>query len=85
MPIPSPRSSATSTSVTASTGVASAMMIEVAYCDQTNSGSRRQVMPGARSSCTVTMMLIAVKIDENPAMNTATTTLITCPLENIEL
>ena len=38
----------------ASTGVASTMIMLLAYCDQTKSGKRNQVIPGARIVCTVT-------------------------------
>jgi hypothetical protein len=41
--------------VIASTGVPSTMMMLVAYIDQTNSGMRNQVMPGARILWMVTM------------------------------
>ena len=52
----------------ASTGAASRKMKLVAYSVQTNSGSRHQVRPGARSRWTVTMKFRPVKIDEKPAM-----------------
>ena len=69
----------------ASTGVASTMMRLVAYIDQTNSGSRNQVIPGARSLWMVTMKFSPVRIDEKPAMNTPTAASITWVLENMLL
>ena len=71
MPRCSERSATTSTSVIATTGVPRIMTRLVAYCAQTNSGSRNQVMPGARMRWTVTMKLKPVRIDEKPAMNDA--------------
>jgi hypothetical protein len=59
-----------SSSVIASTGVPSTMIRLVAYIDQTNSGSRNQVMPGARILWIVTMKFRPVRIDEKPVMKT---------------
>ena len=71
MPIARARSTPTSTSVMASTGVPSIKMMLVAYIDQTNSGSRNQVIPGARIWWIVTMKFRPVRIDENPVMKIA--------------
>ena len=60
------RSTATSRIVIASTGVPSTMIRLVAYIDQMNSGSRNQVMPGARMRWIVTMKFRPVRIDEKP-------------------
>ncbi len=59
-----------SSSVMASTGVASTCISEVAYMPQTNSGNRVQVMPGARIVCTVTRKFMPVRIDEKPRTKT---------------
>jgi hypothetical protein len=50
--------------------VFSILSMLVAYIDQTKSGSRNHVSPGARMRCTVTMKLKPVRMDENPAMKT---------------
>ena len=42
----------------------------MAYSDQMNSGSRYQVMPGARRRWMVTMKFRPVAIEEKPAMKT---------------
>ena len=68
-PTRSTRSTISSTSVIASTGVASMMTMLVAYIDQTNSGRRNQVRPGARMRWMVTRKLRPVRIDEKPVMN----------------
>ena len=54
----------------ASTGVASTITRLTAYIAQQNSGSRNQVMPGARSMWVVVMKLTPVAIDEKPTTNT---------------
>ena len=51
--------------------------------DHTNSGSRNQVMPGARSEWMVTMKFRPVSIEEKPVMNTPAATSITLVLENM--
>ena len=56
----------------AMTGVASTMMRLVEYIDQMNSGSRNQVMPGARILWTVTMKFSPVRMELNPAMKMPT-------------
>ena len=56
----------------ASTGVPSTMMMLVAYIDQTNSGRRNQVRPGARMRWMVTMKFRPVRIDEKPMMKMPT-------------
>ena len=66
--MPKKRSAQSSSSVIASTGVASTWMSAVAYMPQTKSGSRVQVMPGARIVWTVTRKFRPVRIDENPRM-----------------
>ena len=55
------------------TGVPSNWIRLVAYSDQTNSGSRLQVIPGHRILWMVTMMFSPVMIELNPVMNTPTT------------
>ena len=57
----------------ASTGVARSWIRLVAYMAQQNSGSRPQVMPGARIRWMVTMMFSPVMIELNPVMNTPNT------------
>ena len=52
-------------------------------CAQTNSGSRNQVIPGARILWIVTMKFSPVRIDEKPVMNTAIAAGTTIVLENI--
>ncbi len=54
----------------ASTGVARICISAVAYMPHTKSGSRVQVMPGARIVCTVTRKFRPVRIDENPSTKT---------------
>ena len=71
MPTWKMRSNASSSSVIASTGVASTMITLVEYSDQRKSGSRNQVMPGARSRWMVTMKFRPVAIEEKPAMKIA--------------
>src|SRR6202045_2668984 len=51
----------------ASTGTASSKRNEVTKIDQTNSGMRCSVMPGARMLKIVVMKLIELMIDEAPA------------------
>ena len=68
MPMPVVRSTASISTVTASTGVARIWMTLVAYMAQMNSGSRPQVMPGQRILWTVAMMFIAVKMLLKPVM-----------------
>ena len=65
----------------ASTGVASTITRLVAYIAQTNSGSRNQVMPGARSMWVVAMKLTPVAIEENPTTNTPAAAAMTWPFE----
>src|SRR3546814_5169404 len=81
MPTPKIRSNAIKASTVVSTGVASTITRLVAYSAQTNSGRRNQPSPGARSVCTLTMKLIAVKIDEKPTTNTPQTASITYEFE----
>ena len=50
-----------------------------------NSGSRNQVMPGARIVCIVTMKFSPVRIDEKPAMKTPTAAGTTWSLEKMLL
>ena len=50
------------------TGVPNSMMRLVAYSDQTNSGSRNHVRPGARMRWIVTMKFRPVRIEEKPVM-----------------
>ena len=69
MPTRSTRSTISITSVMASTGVASMITTLVAYIDQTNSGRRNQVSPGARMRWMVTRKFRPVRIDEKPVMN----------------
>ena len=76
------RSTPISSSVIASTGVASTRIRLVAYIAQTKSGRRNQVMPGARSSWIVTMKFRPVKIDEKPAMKMPVATANTWELLN---
>jgi len=66
----------------ASTGVASTITMLVVYMAHTNSGRRNQVMPGARSICTVVMKLTPVAMLENPATNTPAAAAMTWLLEN---
>ena len=73
MPTPHARSTVISSSVTATTGVASNWIRLVAYSDQTNSGMRPHVMPGQRILWIVTMMFSPVMIELNPEMNTPST------------
>ena len=54
-------------SVPASTGIASRIRNAVIRIDQTNSGIRNIVIPGARMLKTVVMKLIAPRIEEAPA------------------
>ncbi len=61
------------------------MTMLVAYWAQTNSGSRNQVIPGARILWTVTMKFRPVKIDENPTMNAPIAVNNTLLFEYIEL
>ena len=75
----------TSTIVIATTGVPRIITRLVAYCAQTNSGSRNHVRPGARMRCTVTMKLKPVRIDENPAMKTPTAASVTFVADPIVL
>ena len=65
----------------ASTGVASTMTMLTTYIDQTNSGSRNQVMPGARSMWMVVMKFTPVAIEENPTTNTPAAAAITLEWE----
>ena len=85
MPTRSIRSTATRATAMASTGVPNTMIMLVAYIDQTKRGKRDQVIPGARMVCTVTMKLRPVRMDEKPAMKTATAAGTTMVLENIVL
>ncbi len=68
MPTPKIFSTASMTTVTASTGVARIWIRLVAYMAQMNNGSRLQVIPGHRILWTVTMMFSPVRIEENPRM-----------------
>ena len=70
MPIPSKFSNATSRSVIATTGVPRIMMTLVAYCAQMKSGSRNQVIPGARILWMVVRKFTPVRMEEKPLMNT---------------
>ena len=81
MPTCQIRSTATSESVMAITGVPSMMTRLVAYMDQRNNGILNQVMPGARMRWIVTMKFNAVRIDENPATNTPIATVVTSVCE----
>ena len=56
-------------------------MMLVAYCAQTKSGKRNQVMPGARMVCTVTMKFKPVRMEEKPLMKTPRTAGVTAELE----
>ena len=82
--MPTMRSSATSISVIANTGVASTRMTLVEYSDQTKIGSRYQPSPGARIRWMVTMKLSPVRIDENPATTTPVSASTTWPWANSE-
>ena len=81
MPTPTTRSIISSTSVMARTGVASMITMLVAYIDQTNSGRRNHVRPGARMRCVVTMKFRPVRIDEKPVMNAPSVVAKTCVFE----
>ena len=54
----------------ASTGVANTITMLTTYIDQANSGSRNQVMPGARSMWMVARKFTPVAIEEKPTMKT---------------
>ena len=54
------------------------MLVE--YSDQTKSGNRVQVRPGARRRWIVTMKLRPVKMEENPAIKTPAAMAMTWPL-----
>ena len=75
----------TSSRVMATTGVPSTCTMLVAYMLQQNSGIRNHVRPGARILWIVTMKLMPVTMDENPAMKTARIVNTTLELEYIEL
>ena len=79
------RSTASSRIVIARTGVPSTMMRLVAYCAQTKSGMRSQVIPGQRIVWTVTMMLRPVRIDEKPTTKTPMAAGTTAVFENMLL
>jgi len=64
----------------AMTGVPRTMMILVAYCAQMKSGKRNHVIPGARILWIVTIKLIPVAIEENPAKNAPRIVRVTCEL-----
>ena len=68
----------------ASTGVASTITRLTTYIDQTNSGSRNHVMPGARSMWIVARKLTPVAIEEKPTMNTPSAAAITLECEYSE-
>jgi hypothetical protein len=68
--MPNARSTNSSSSAIASTGVASTITRLVVYIAQANNGSRIQFIPRARSRWTVAMKLMPVAIDEKPATNT---------------
>ena len=51
----------------ASTGVARMKTRLTVYIDQTNKGSRNQVMPLVRRRCVVAMKLMPVAMEEKPA------------------
>ena len=72
---------ATSSSVTVSTGVPRIKIRLVAYSDHTNNGSRNHVSPGARMRWMVTMKLRPVRIDEKPTTSTPTAVKITWLVE----
>ena len=80
MPMPSARSTISSSTVMPSTGVAITWMIAVPYSPHRNSGMRNQVIPFGRSLWIVTMKFSPVKIDEKPRMNTPNVIAITEPL-----
>jgi phage terminase large subunit-like protein len=71
------RSTATSTIVILTTGVAKTMMTLAEYMLQMNNGNRNQVSPGARMRWIVAMKFNPVKMDEKPATNAARPALIT--------
>ena len=79
MPMLIVRSTTSSISVIASTGVASTWISAVLYSAHRNSGMRNQVMPGGRSLCTVTTKFMPVKMLLKPRMNTPKSTGITPP------
>ena len=64
----------------ATTGVPRIWIRLVAYMDQTNSGRRNQVMPGARILWTVTMKFSPVKIELKPARKMPRMVTTTAPL-----
>ena len=64
--VPAARSSRRSRSAAAITGTVSRIRIDWATIDQTKSGIRRQVIPGARMLTIVTRKLIELMIDETP-------------------
>ena len=78
MPTPQNRSTEMSASVIARTGVASTRIRLVAYSDQTKSGSRNHVSPGARILWMVTMKFMPVMMLEKPTMKTPAAIEITC-------
>ena len=63
------------------TGVPRTKIRLVAYIAQMKSGSRNQVMPGARILWMVTMKFRPVRIEENPAMKMPSAAATTCVCE----
>jgi hypothetical protein len=67
MPSPNTRSMISISSVMPMTGVASTWISAVEYSAHTNSGMRKNVMPGGRSLWIVTMKFSPVKTELKPS------------------